>query len=329
MRASGVLEGVILPAKPFRFGVWAEHATSLSLLLETARRLEEGGFSTLLLRDHLVAGPFPAQLAPLPSLAVVAAHTATLRVGTMVIGNDFRHPALLAKEIATLDVLSGGRVELGMGAGFLRDEYDQAGLRVDSPGERVERLEESLQVLKGLWSEGPFTHHGRHYDIDGLDSFPKPVQQPHPPILVAVARRRMLSIAARHADVVAIQAVSTTTGDVVDEVDARSAERAAEQVSWVGEAAGDGFSSLELSTSATIVYTDDALAAASNLTRARGWSAVSPRRVLDMPSIFIGTPEHIESLFYERRARYGLNYFVLSDQAIDTVAPLVAKLTGK
>jgi probable F420-dependent oxidoreductase len=302
-------------ARPFRFGAWAEHAFTGEALLETAQRLEGHGFSMLLLRDHLVEGPFPHQFAPLTALAFVAAHTTSLRVGTLVISNDFRYPALLAKEVATLDVLSGGRVELGIGAGFLRREYAAAGIRFDSAADRVARLEDSLRVLKCRFA-------------DKAQSFPVPVQQPHPPILIAGARRRMLMLAGREADIVALQAVSTTSGDVVDTASARLAERVAEQIGWVREVAGERWPELELSTSATVIYAEDRLAAATELVCRRGWSDVTPEEVLDMPSIFIGSLETVVELFQERRARYGLSYFVTSDLAIETLAPVVARLAG-
>jgi alkanesulfonate monooxygenase SsuD/methylene tetrahydromethanopterin reductase-like flavin-dependent oxidoreductase (luciferase family) len=153
--------------RPFRFGIIAENARTAESLLDTSRRAESAGYSTLLLRDHIVEGPFPHQLAPLTALAAVAMATTRLRIGTLVLANDFRHPSQLAKEIATLDVLSGGRVEPGLGAGFLRRDYEEAGLPLDPPGDRVGRLEESLQVLKGLFGEAPLTHRGRHYRFTG------------------------------------------------------------------------------------------------------------------------------------------------------------------
>src|SRR5213593_2376338 len=168
----------------FRFGLLGENVRSATELMETARRAEAAGFATFLLRDHFIDKPFGHQLAPLVALATVAAATETLRVGSLVICNDYRHPVLLAKEVATLDLLSGGRFELGLGAGFSQTEYEQAGIPYDRPGVRVDRLAEALRVFKGLFSAGPFTFAGRFYTVTGLNAFPKPVQQPHPPILV-------------------------------------------------------------------------------------------------------------------------------------------------
>ena len=187
--------------RPFRFGVFAEGVRSREALLDTARRAEDGGFATFLIRDHLIAEPFGHQLAPLTALATVASVTRTLRIGSLVFANDYRHPVVLAKEVATLDVLSEGRFELGLGAGFSRAEYEQAGMAFDPPQVRAERLEEALRVVKGLFSNAPFTFAGKHYSVSSLNSFPKPLQQPHPPILVGAASSRMLSIAARQADI--------------------------------------------------------------------------------------------------------------------------------
>jgi probable F420-dependent oxidoreductase len=249
-------------------------------------------------------------------------------VGTFVLCNDYRQPALLAKEAATIDVLSGGRFELGLGAGFLREEYRQAGLRFDEPRERVDRFAEALPVLKGLLGPKPFTHRGRSYAIDGLDTFPKPVQRPGPPILVGAAGRRMLAIAAREADIITIQAVSTTAGTVSDTAEARGAATVAGQVERIREAAGDRIGAIELSTTATVRLSDDPQRAAAKLARERGWQ-VAPEDVLDMPSIFIGSTERVAELMHARRARYGLSYLVVSDTLLDTVRPIVSLVAGR
>src|SRR5215216_2077656 len=164
--------------RPFRFGVIGEAITSRERLLDTARRAEALGYDTLLLRDHFVAEPFGDQLAPLVALTAAAAATRTLRLGSLVLDNDYRHPVLLAKEAATLDVLSGGRFELGVGAGWLREEYERAGMAFDPAGVRVDRLEEALAVLKGLLTGPALTFTGRHYTVTGLESFPGPPSGP-------------------------------------------------------------------------------------------------------------------------------------------------------
>jgi probable F420-dependent oxidoreductase len=311
----------------FRFGVLAEHAQSPGQLLETARRAEAAGCSTLLIRDHLVEGPFVHQLAPLTALAAVAAATKRLRVGTLVLANDFRHPAVLAKELATLDVLSGGRLEAGLGAGFLRRDYEGGGIPFDAPGERVGRLEESLRVLKGLFGPEPLTYHGRHYRLDGLDSFPKPVQRPHPPLHVAAAQPRMLAIAGREADIVNLQGVSTAGGVVSEDPAGRSPEAVAEKVERIRAAAGERFERIELSTVVTVTVTDRPRQAAEEMARARGWG-ISAEQVLAMPAVLAGPIDHLVELLQERRRAFGLSYFILSDAALDAAAPLLERLAS-
>jgi len=216
--------------RPFRFGLLGESVRSATELVDTARRAEVAGFATFLIRDHFIEEPFGHQLAPFAALATVAAATDRLRVGSLVICNDYRHPVLLAKEVATLDLLSGGRFELGLGAGFSRPEYEQAGLPYDPPGVRVDRFEEALQVLKGLFGAEPFTFSGSFYTVTDLDSFPKPIQQPHPPILVGAGGRRMLSIAARQADIIGILTAAVGTGRRLPDPSSLLAENIAEKL---------------------------------------------------------------------------------------------------
>lgn len=315
--------------RPFRFGVFAEGVRSRATLLETARRAEDGGFATLLIRDHFIAEPFGHQLAPLTALATVAGVTKSLRIGSLVFSNDYRHPVMLAKEVATLDVLSEGRFELGVGAGFSRAEYEQAGLAFDPPQVRAERLEESLRVVKGLFSDTPFSFAGKHYSVSGLNSFPKPLQRPHPPILVGAASSRMLSIAARHADIIGLQTVSTTRGVVSQDPRLRSARTISEKLELVRQAAGGRFDDIELSTVASVIITDDRREAAEHFARDRGWGNVAADEVLTMPSVFIGTVDHIVDEMQDRRERYGISYYVLFDQIMERVAPLVTRLAGE
>jgi probable F420-dependent oxidoreductase len=315
--------------RPFRFGVVGESVRSRDDLVETARRAEATGFSTFLLRDHFAEEPFGHQLAPLAALAWAAAVTTMLRVGTLVIANDYRHPVLLAKEAATLDGLSGGRFELGLGAGFARAEYAQAGLAFDAPGVRVGRLAEALRVIKGAWAGRPLTFAGTHYRIAGLDGFPRPAQRPHPPILVGAAGPRMLALAAREADIVGFQTVSTAGGTMTHDLAARLPETLRQRVALVRDAAGERFARLELSMVASLEITDRRDAAAARLARERGWDGLAPADVRDMPSVLVGSVEEIAETMEERRARYGLSYWVLSDRALEPVGPLVARLAGR
>ncbi len=225
--------------RPFRFGVTGVSARSRKEWVEKVKKAEALGFATLLTWDH-----FDDSLAPLPALVAAADATTSLRLAPCVLSNDYRHPVLLAREAATLDLLSDGRFELGLGAGWNRDEYQRAGLPFDPPSVRVGRLEESVQILKGLFADAPLTFHGRHYTITDLYGHPRPVQQPHPPLMIGGARRRMLALAAREADIVAF-ATKVDADGTHDFVDS-TGPAIARKVAWVREAAGPRFASLEL-----------------------------------------------------------------------------------
>ena len=314
--------------RPFRFGVFGEDARTPTVLLETARRAEDAGYSTFLIRDHFIDEPFGHQLAPLTALTAVATTTTRLRVGSLVFSNDYRHPAVLAKEIATLDALSNGRVELGLGAGFSKAEYDRAGLAFDPPGVRVDRLEESIHVLKGLFGERPFTFTGKHYSVTDLEGYPKPVQRPHPPLLIGAAGTRMLSIAAREADIIGFQTVSTSRGAVTNDPSGRVAAAVAQRVEHVRRIAAERFERIELSLVATVVLADQRRPVAERLARQHGWSGLSSEQVLEMPSVFIGSLDHVADEMRARRERYGFSYYVILDRAMTATAPLVARLAG-
>lgn len=305
-------------ARRFRFGVMAEGVHTRQALLETARAAEALGYSILLIRDHFIEPPFGNQLGPIAALSAVAAATTTLRIGTVVFCNDYRHPVMLAQEAATLDVLSEGRFELGLGAGFHEEEYGAAGLPFDRPGLRVGRLEESLRLLKGLFGDSPSTFHGRHYTVNGLDGFPKPVQRPHPPIHVAGSGPRLLGIAAREADIVGLQGGDQPAQRLPGAIEAKVAAL---------HAAADG-NRPELSTFMTLMLSSDRQGAAEELARARGWTGVTPDQVLSMPANFIGSPDDVEDQLLARRERYGLSYYVVPRPDMERAAPIVGRLTG-
>jgi probable F420-dependent oxidoreductase len=316
-------------SRPFRFGVLGESIRTSSALTSTAVRAEDLGYSTLLLRDHAVAEPFGHQFAPLVALAAAAAVTRTLRIGTLVLANDYRHPVLLAKEAATLDVLSDGRFELGLGAGWLKDEYHQAGIAFDPPGVRVRRLAESLHVLKELFSGKPTTVRGDHYEITDLAGFPIPVQQPHPPLLVGAGSRRMLGLAGQEADIVGILPKALPNGTISENMSERTAAATAQKVAWIREGAGNRFDEIELSMMISPLIAERHEDAATQFAAARGWGAGAATHVLDMPSAFIGPVQRIVDLMEERRDRYGFSYYVVSDRAMAEFAPIVANLTGR
>ena len=324
--------------RPFRFGVLGESARSAAELLNAARRAEIAGYATFLIRDHFIEEPLGHQLAPIAALATVAAATKTLRVGSLVICNDYRHPVVLAKEVATLDVLSGGRFELGLGAGFSRPEYEAAGLPFDPPGVRVDRFAEALQVFKGLFDTEAFTFSGRFYTVTKVDSFPKPVQRPHPPILVGAGGRRMLSIAARAANIIGIQtaapgnplAISNRSAGrrIGSDPSGLLAESIAEKIGWIRHEAGSRFDAIELSIVSSVVIAENRRETAERLMRQREWDSISVDSVLEMPSIFIGSVDQIAHEMQVRRERYGISYHVVRDSGLDTLAPIVSRLAG-
>lgn len=314
--------------RPFRFGVVCEQMNAQPAWATKARQIEEAGYATLLIRDHFIREPFGEQFAPIVALMAAADATTRLRVGSLVLDNDYRHPALLAKEAATLDVLSQGRFELGLGAGWAGYEYEQAGIPFDPPGVRVSRLQEALQVLKGLWADGPLTFEGAHYHIKQLDGFPKPIQRPHPPILVGASGKRMLALAAREADSIGFLMGDYTTGVEIDDPSQRMGAAIEQKLAWVRQAAGERFEGLELSLMLTVVIAEDQQRAAEQLAIARGWSGISVEQVLEMPSIVIGSVEQIAEQISQRRERYGFSYYIVSDQYIHQFAPVVAQLGG-
>ncbi|HLW02274.1 MAG TPA: TIGR03621 family F420-dependent LLM class oxidoreductase [Ktedonobacterales bacterium] len=316
--------------RPFRFGVLCEEMDTREAWIAKVRRVEELGYATLLLRDHFMPGPFPDQFAPISALTAAAMLTRTLRIGSMVFDNDYRHPVILGKEAATLDVLSGGRLEFGLGAGWMGSEYAQAGMPFEAPGARVSRFEEALRIFKGLFADEPLTFTGQHYTITGIAGFPRPLQRPHPPILIGAGGKRMLAIAGREADIVGILPGPLNAGEpTVNDPAAFAPERYTQKLAWLQEAAGERFAQLELSVIVTLVFTDNRRQGAEQVAQTRGWSGVSVEEILEIPTIFIGTEEEIAEQMLERRERFGISYYMTFDRMMEPVAPLVARLAGK
>jgi probable F420-dependent oxidoreductase len=306
--------------RPFRFGISAIHTSSAEEWRELARKVEDLGYSTLLGADHL-----NDQIAPLPSLAVAAEATTTLRVGTLVLANDFKHPAVLAKELATLDLLSGGRVEWGMGAGWLPFDFDASGIGMDPKGIRVSRFDEAISVMKRLFGDGPTTFHGEHYRITGLDGTPKPIQRPHPPLLIGGQGDRMLGIAARRASIIGI-APSITTAKIWGPHRQTPAAAADHQLARVRAAAGERFGRLELQMMTTAFgVTNDRIAATQGMAT---HFEVEPEVLLESPYYHIGTVDQIVEGLQERRERWGVSYWTLPAGNVDEAAPVVARLAG-
>ncbi len=271
-------------ARKFRFGVQVLRAASGSDLRETARKAEALGFSTMFFPDHFVDHP----LAPVPAMAAAAEATTQLRVGTCVLGNDYKHPVVVANEAATIDLLSDGRLELGIGAGWMTVDYERGGFALDPAGVRIDRLAESITVIKGLMADGPFRFTGTHYTVTDLDGEPKPVQRPHPPIIVGGGAKRVLTLAAREADIVGINA-NLRKGIADDPTTAPSMNLDAtdQKLAWVREGAGARFDDLEIQALAGFVhFTDDSKSLAEAMAP---FFETTPDQVLDSPVALVGT----------------------------------------
>lgn len=305
--------------RPFRFGVQLRGVTTAQEWREKCQRVEALGYGTLHVADH-----FPRGLGAFAALATAAAITERIRVGTFVLANDFRHPAMLAKEAATLDLLSDGRFEVGIGAGWLRSEYEATGIPFDRAGVRIDRLAEAIPLIKRLWTEDNVTAEGRFYQVTDLSILPRPVQTPHPPIMVGGGGQRVLSLAARHADIVALNPRATPEG-VPDRSDI-TAEVTAQKLSWVRDTAGERFPDLELNTVVLrVVETDDREKAAHQLAQEMD---LSPDEVLESPHVLLGTPDEMAETLRERRSRFGISYISVTEDGLEPFAPVIARLAG-
>ena len=312
---------------PFRFGVELKGPLPGLTWAQTAQRVEELGFSNLVVPDH-----FDEQFAVGPALAAAAAATTTLRLSTFVYGNDYRHPVMVAKEVATLDVLSGGRMDLGLGAGWKRVDYVEAGMDYDRPGVRIERMVESLQIIRGLFEDGPFTFEGEHYTIRGLEGLPKPVQSPVP-VAIGGGGRRMLSLAARHADIVGVNA-NLRSGEIgLDAMnDVLGADRFDAKLEWVREAAGDRFDQLVLNVLiASWQITEGGRATTEAIETTADMFGQPAETMTEVPMLLIGSPSEIADTLRQRRQRWGFSYMVLgaANTDIETFAPVISELDGE
>ena len=306
--------------KPFRFAIQAKNAATKAEWVEQARKVEDLGYSSLSLPDH-----FDGQLSPTPALMAAADATTTLRVGALVWCNDYRHPVVFASEMATLDILSEGRLELGLGAGWMKTDYDAAGMTYDRPGIRIERMIESMQILRGLFGEGAFSFEGDHYNITDLDLQPKPIQSPVP-ILLGGGGPRMLKLAGKHGDIVGVN--PNLRSGAIDEttVADATAERYAEKISWVKEGAGDRFDDIELQIRIFMtMITDDRDGTAEALGPGLG---MNKEQALASPLAVVGNVDQICQTLIERRETYGFSYITLGAENTENFAPVVAKLAG-
>jgi probable F420-dependent oxidoreductase len=307
--------------RPLRFGVQEHRAPSATAWKEKARQVEALGYASLYLPDH-----FTDQVGPIAALMAAADATTRLRVGSLVFDNDYRHPVVLAKEAATIDLLSDGRFDLGLGAGWMASDYEQAGIPFDSPGTRISRMEEALTIIKGLFTGEPFTFAGEHYRVTGIEGSPRPLQMPHPPILLGGGGRRMLRLAAREADIVNVNFDLREGAINRNLVRTGLAEATDEKLGWIRDAAGERMERVELSVTIFLAnITDDRESVASVMAAGIG---VEPKDILAMPHFLIGTVDEVVEDVQARRERYGISYIIVPGEAAESFAPVVARLAG-
>lgn len=308
---------------PFRFGVALLSAPSRQEWVDKIRRVEELGYTSVQLPDHLID-----QFSPSAALMLAAEVSPTLRLGTCVYDNNFRHLAILAKEIATLDVLSGGRVELGLGAGWQEVEYRQAGIPFDPAGVRVGRYEEAIKLLKKLFADEPVTYAGRYYNLDGLNSLPKPLQRPHPPFMLAGGSKRTLSIAGREADIITINPKVLPDGNNVDMQDATTSATL-QKIEWIRQAAGDRFDEIELSILLLEVVRTDEKELSGPVVATGIGSLVSGEQPLQGIFVLAGSVDQLTEQVLLNRERFGVSYVSVFEKDMEAFAPVVERLAGK
>ena len=309
--------------RPFRFGVITSSAPDGKTWRERARRAEALGYSTLFMPDH-----FQDQWAPIVGLTIAVEATERLTVGALVFDNDYRHPVVLAKEMATLDLATEGRVEFGLGAGWKRTDYEESGMAYDRPGVRIARMAEGLAVMKALWaSPEPVTYQGEHYRIDGAIGTPQPHTRPHPKVCIGGGGRKILSLAAREADIIGVNA-TLTAGELSAEAATTTTPAAFdEKVGWIREAAGARLDDIELQCHcAFVMVTDTREQIAESMAPAFG---LSVDEALDVPIVLLGTVDQLCEAVEARRARYGFSYWIVPDTAMEAFAPVVERLAGR
>jgi probable F420-dependent oxidoreductase len=320
-RAQGIeIEGLqCMTARPFRFGLVATEAGSAEAWREKARRAEAIGYDILLVPDHIVGG----RVGWAPALMAAAAATSTLRVGTNVLDNDFRHPAFVAQDVATLDMLTDGRFEFGIGAGWLLEDYTKTGIAWEAPGIRAGRMEEAVQIITQLLEGKTVTFTGKHYSIDELPPSVLPVQQPRPPLMIGAGGPRLSAFAARHADIFSVVFSSRREGGLELDFDAASV---ATKIARVREAAGDRFDQIELNTLLQGVFTADQRDVAAN-----DFSAAldTPAETFfDSPYFLFGSPDEIADTLQRRREDLGISYYSVFDRHWEALDPVVKRLAG-
>jgi probable F420-dependent oxidoreductase len=305
--------------RAFRFAATARFSGSGAHWRDVARRAEDLGYDVLLVTDHM-----GKQLAPIPALMAAADATTNLRVGSFVFANDYRNPVMLAKEVATIDMLSGGRVEVGIGAGWNVGDYRELGIAYDKPAVRVSRLEESVVLLKRLLSEESVDHAGEHYTVHGARIQPRPLQRPHPPLMIGGGGRRVLRLAARHADIVTFAPQVNASGR--PRLDALTEKALAERVVRFRANAGERAERIELN-----VFVFDAAVtdrARSLMAAVSGYLRRAANGLVRSPFVLYGSRSSLRELLLERRERLGISYISVPGNAMREFAPIVAELRG-
>lgn len=311
--------------KPFRFAAGIRSTATRTEFVNDVREVERLGYSALMLSDHLVD-----QLAPLSALGVAAGVTSTLRLGTFVLNNDLRHPVVLAQELATLDRLSDGRLEIGIGAGWNKPEYEGAGIPYDPGTVRIDRLAESIAIMKGLFADGPIDFQGRFYRVKGFDDLPRPIQRPHPPFFIGGGSPKLLRFAAQNAEIVGIapRVLPDGKADVIGCTLAASEAK----VAIIREAARSRFDQLDINTypSLSANVTDHARPAAREVAdrlRRRYGVDLSEDDILQSPHVFIGSVDGLVEKFQMLRERLHTNHIFVGEDYRD-FAPVVERLSG-
>lgn len=308
--------------RPFTFAAMMRGDTGQEFI-DRAKQIESMGYSTAAMVDH-----FNPTFSPVPGLTAAAMAAPSLRVLATVFDNDFRNPVLLAKEMATLDQLSDGRVDVGIGAGWMESDYKQTGIQYDSPGVRISRMEEALTVMKGFWNGEPFDYNGEHYVIEELRGYPQPVQQPHPPVYIGGGGQRILGIAGREADIIGVHVRFGPDGqlDTVDTV----REQMEKKFEWIRAGAGDRFDQIEFALllfAATVVESESAKQA--EISAIAGRIGQSEEAVAASPYYLVGSESELKEQVESLRETYGINHFTITAAATDTFAPVVKELAGK
>jgi probable F420-dependent oxidoreductase len=308
-----------MSVRPFRFGIQLKGAETPKSWRDMARKAEDLGFSTLFMPDH-----FDDAWSPTVPLTVAAEATTTLNVGALVYDNDYRHPLVLARDVAAMDVLLDGRVEFGLGAGWMTTDYEQSGIVLDAPKVRIDRMEEALEVMQGLWTQDTASFEGTHYQLRDAKCRPVPVTAGGPKLIVGGGGKRVLGVAAKYASIIGVNPELTSGTAGADAARTAVADRYLQRIGWIRDAAGDRFDDIELQILCQVeAVTNDRETMYTNLAPVFG---LDPYEAKDVPIVLVGTVEQIIDDLQRRREMFGFSYIVVHD--LDAFAPVVAALAG-